>query len=220
VGPPEVVLDRVVRVEIWSDVVCPWCYIGTTNLQTAIQRCDRQIDVVFRSYQLDPDAPDMPVPAVEYLAARYGGGRDQALTMMRQVTAVAASVGLQLRLEDSLTGQTLDAHRVLHLAAQRDLQPPVAASLFAAHFTQNRSVFETDSLTELAAEAGLDADEVRAVLADGAYTDEVLADIRQARAYGITGVPFFVFDGRYGVAGAQPPEVLGRVLATAAQANR
>jgi len=215
-----VVLDRGVRVEIWSDVVCPWCYIGTTNLELAIQRFDGNVEVFFRSYQLDPDAPEEPVPAVDHLAARYGGGRDQALMMMRQVTAVAATVGLQFNLEESLTGQTLDAHRVLHLAAQRDLQPQVAARLFAAHFTENRSVFGTDSLAELAAEAGLDAAEVRDVLAAGTYTEDVLADIGQTRAYGITGVPFFVFDGTYGVAGAQPPEALGRALATAAQAPR
>lgn len=218
-GWPAVVLDRGVRVEIWSDVVCPWCYIGTTNLDLAIQRFGGDVEVVFRSYQLDPSAPEEPVPAVDHLAAQYGGGRNQALTMMRQVTAVAATVGLQFHLEDSLTGQTLAAHRVLHLAAQRGLQPQVAGHLFAAHFTENRSVFDTDSLAEISAEAGLDAQEVREVLADGMYTDEVLSDIRQARAYQITGVPFFVFDGAYGVAGAQPPEALGRVLATAAQAS-
>jgi len=209
-----------VRVEIWSDVVCPWCYIGTTNLEQAIARFDGDVEVQFRAYQLDPGAPENPVSAVDHLAARYGGGRDQALMMMRQVTAVAATVGLQFHLEDSLTGQTLDAHRVLHLAAQWNLQPQVAGRLFAAHFTENRSVFETDSLAQLAAEAGLDAHEVREVLSAGTYTEEVLADIRQARAYGITGVPFFVFDGTYGVAGAQPPEALGRALATAAQAPR
>ncbi len=208
------------RVEIWSDVVCPWCYIGTTNLAQAIERFDGDVEVQFRAYQLDPGAPEKPVSAVDHLAARYGGGRDQALMMMRQVTAVAATVGLQFHLEDSLTGQTLDAHRVLHLAAQWNLQPQVAGRLFAAHFTENRSVFETDSLAQLAAEAGLDAHEVREVLSAGTYTEEVLADIRQARAYGISGVPFFVFDGTYGVAGAQPPEALGRALATAAQAPR
>jgi predicted DsbA family dithiol-disulfide isomerase len=205
-------------VEMWSDVVCPWCYIGKTNLDRALRTFDRDedVEVVFRSFVLDPEAPARPRPAVDYLAERYGGGRGQALGMMRQVTAVAAGVGLECRLEDSLAGQTHDAHRVLHLAADHGLQPEVAQRLFSAHFTENRSVFDAESLAALAAEVGLPGTDVENVLNGDRYAEAVAADIAQARAYGISAVPFFVIDGSLGVSGAQPPDVLGRVLERAA----
>ncbi len=212
--PPPMVFDRGVRIEIWSDVVCPWCYIGKRNLDLALQGFAHrdETDVVFRSFQLDPSAPEEPTSAVDHLAQRYGGGREQALSMMRQVTAVAAGAGLEFNLENSLTGQTLDAHRVLHLAADHDRQPAMAEAIFSAHFTQSRSVFDHDSLGLLALEAGLPAEGVRETLTSSAYTDQVERDIAQAQAYGISAVPFFVFDQTYGVSGAQPPEVLADVL--------
>ncbi len=208
------VFDRGVRIEIWSDVVCPWCYIGKRNLDLALDGFAHrdQTEVVFRSFQLDPSAPQDPTPAVDHLAARYGGGREQALSMIRQVTAVAAGAGLEFHLEDSLTGQTLDAHRVLHLAADHDTQPAMAEAIFSAHFTQSRSVFDHDSLSALAVEAGLPAEGVRETLAGSAYTEQVQRDIAQAQVYGISAVPFFVIDQTYGVSGAQPPEVLTDVL--------
>lgn len=213
------VFDRSMRIDIWSDVVCPWCYIGKTNLDAALAQIDgaEDVDVVFRSFVLDPSAPAEPVSAVDHLAAKYGGGRAQALEMMRQVTTVAAGVGLEYHLEDSLTGQTLDAHRILHLARQEGVQAEVASGLFAAHFTEGRSLFDHDSLTQIGHDAGLPEDQIRAVLDSDAFTADVVADLEQARAYGISGVPFFVFDGRYAVAGAQPREVMAQALTRAAQ---
>ncbi len=208
------VFDRGVRIEIWSDVVCPWCYIGKRNLDAALAGFEHRDDtqVVFRSFQLDPSAPAQPTPAVDYLAQRYGGGREQAMSMMRQVTTVAARAGLDYDLEDSLTGQTLDAHRVLHLASELDAQPAMVERIFAGHFTERRSVFDHDSLVELGVEAGVPADRLREVLAGSQYRDAVAQDIAQAQVYGITAVPFFVFDQTYGVSGAQPPEVMTGVL--------
>jgi predicted DsbA family dithiol-disulfide isomerase len=209
-----VVFDRWVRIEIWSDVVCPWCYIGKRNLDAALDGFDHRDDteVVFRSFQLDPSAPAQPTPAVDYLSQRYGGGREQALSMMRQVTTVAAQAGLDYHLEDSLTGQTLDAHRILHLASEFDAQPAMVERIFAGHFSEKRSVFDHESLVELGVEAGVPADRVREVLAGSQYHDAVAQDIAQAQVYGITAVPFFVFDQTYGVSGAQPPEVMAGVL--------
>ena len=207
------------KIEIWSDVVCPWCYIGKTNLEAALADFDdsQGVDVVLRSFLLDPAAPAEPTSAVDHLAHRYGGGRGRALEMMRQVTSVASGVGLEFHLEDSLTGQTRDAHRLLHLANAHACQPAVADRLFAAHFTEGRSVFDHESLTALGTQAGLPQDEVRAVLGSDTYADAVDADLAQATAYGINGVPFFVFDGAYAVAGAQPAEVLGQALRQVSQ---
>lgn len=203
---------------MWSDVVCPWCYIGKTNLDLALRALgfDEPVEVVFRSFVLDPQAPAQPQPAVDYLAERYGGGREQALGMMRQVKAVAAGAGLECNIEDSLAGQTHDAHRVLHLAADHGLQPELKDRLFSAHFTENRSVFDAESLVALAAEVGIPGADVDDVLTGDRYAGAVAADIAQARAYGISGVPFFVIDGSLGVSGAQPPDVLNRVLRQAA----
>ncbi|HNE88368.1 MAG TPA: DsbA family oxidoreductase [Actinomycetota bacterium] len=173
------VFDRAVKIEIWSDVVCPWCYIGKTNLEAALADSGNadDVEVVFRSFLLDPSAPVQPLSAVDHLAEKYGGGRAQALEMMRQVTAVAAGVGLEYHLEESLTGQTLDAHRLLHLAKEHDLQDATASRLFAGHFTEGRSLFDHDSLTSLAVEAGLPEQDVRTTLEAGTFAADVEADL-------------------------------------------
>lgn len=199
------------QIHVWSDVVCPWCYIGTTNLLKALG--DTEATVVFRAFQLDPAAPDVPMLSVEYLTQRYG---PQATAMMDNVTEVAARAGLQYHLERSWSGQTRDAHRLLHLGLAHGLQMDLAQRFFAAQFTQGRSLFDSESLIELCAEAGLDPAEASRVLASDKYDQAVDRDIAQARAYGITSVPFFVFDERLAVSGAQPPEVFARALARAA----
>ncbi len=199
-------------VEIWSDVVCPWCYIGKANLSKALESFPGDVDVVYRSFQLDPGAPEQPRSQIDYLGERYGGGREQALAMARQVTQVAARAGLEFHLEDTEAGQTLDAHRLLHLAVDRGVQGALAERLFAAHFTEQRSIFDDASLLALAVEAGLEPSEVTEVLSSDRYLDAVRSDIQQAQAFGATGVPFFVIDRTYAVSGAQPPQVLLEVL--------
>ncbi len=195
------------HIQIWSDVVCPWCYIGTTNLQQALVGIDA--DITFRSFQLDPSAPTEPMRTLQYLSGRYG---PQAQEMMDQVTQVAARAGLEYHLRDSWSGQTLDAHRLLHLAAAEGVQVALAHRFFAAQFTQGRSLFETESLVGLCVDCGLDPDRVREVLATNEYADAVSGDIEQARRYGITGVPFVVLDDRLAVSGAQSPEVFVQAL--------
>ena len=150
---------------------------GRVILPSAVRYHADDVEVVFRSFLLDPSAPVQPLSAVDHLAEKYGGGRAQALEMMRQVTAVAAGVGLEYHLEESLTGQTLDAHRLLHLAKEHDLQDATASRLFAGHFTEGRSLFDHDSLTSLAVEAGLPEQDVRTTLEAGTFAADVEADL-------------------------------------------
>jgi predicted DsbA family dithiol-disulfide isomerase len=207
-------------VEVWSDVVCPWCYIGKRHLEQALDGYEHRDDVVvrWRSFELDPSAPaTREGDYVGRLAAKYGVAREQAQEMVDGMTARGAGVGLDLRFDRSRPGNTFDAHRLLHLAAERGVQDALEERLFAATFTDGEPIAEHDALVRLATEVGLDADEARVVLESDAYADAVRADERQASAYGIRGVPFFVVDGTYAASGAQPPEVLLEMLDQARQ---
>jgi predicted DsbA family dithiol-disulfide isomerase len=207
-----------VRIEIWSDVVCPWCYIGKRRLERALAGFPHadEVEVVWRSFQLDPDAPREAVESVaEALGRKYGGGPEGGLRMVEQVKGVAAEEGLRFRHEDSLRVSTVDAHRLLHLAHAEggpEAQGRLKEALLDAYFVQTRNVADPDTLTELATDAGLDEVRVKEVLAGDTFADEVEADAREAAALGARGVPFFVVDRRYGVAGAQPVEVFTSVL--------
>jgi predicted DsbA family dithiol-disulfide isomerase len=206
------------RIEIWSDVVCPWCYIGKRRLESALAGFEHadEVEVVWRSFQLDPGAPTEPVETVaEALGRKYGGGPDAGRQMIDRVEAVAAEEGMVWRHHASLRVGTIDAHRLLHLALHDggpQLQGELKEALLAAYFTQARNVADHTVLREIAVATGLDPDAVDRVLGSEEYADEVWADIAQAQAYGATGVPFFVVDSRYGVSGAQPAETLGQVL--------
>ncbi|HLJ81932.1 MAG TPA: DsbA family oxidoreductase [Ktedonobacterales bacterium] len=203
------------HVEIWSDVVCPWCYIGKRRFESALAQFRHRDDVTvtFRSFQLDPTAPrDTDVTVNERLAGKYGVSQAQAAAMNERVSALAAQEGLDYHLENARYANTFDAHRLLHLAAAHDRQQEVKERLLRAYFTEGAAIGDPETLVRLVAEAGIDVDEARAVLDGDAYADDVLADERQARALGITGVPFFVVDEKYGVSGAQPPDLLKDVL--------
>lgn len=198
-----------VRIEIWSDVVCPWCYIGKRRLERALEGFEDDAEIVWRSFELDPDAPREATEKLdEGLAAKYGMTVERARAMMDQMVATGAEEGLDLRFDLARRGNTLDAHRLLHFAASRGLQPEMKERLFRAYMTEGRAISDRDELTLLAGEVGLDAVEARAML----DTDELVAAVRQdqamARQIGIRGVPFLVFDGRLAVSGAQTPEVL------------
>ena len=206
------------KVEIWSDVVCPWCAIGKRRFEKALAQFPHRDDVqvTWRSFELDPAAPrEREGDLAEHLAAKYGVSREQADGMHRQMTETAARDGWEFHFEHARAGNTFDAHRLLHLAAERGVQDAVKERLFRGYLTEGEHIGDPETLARLGEEAGLDADEARAVLASDRYADAVRADERQAQAYGISGVPFFVIDGRYGVSGAQPPEALLEVLATA-----
>lgn len=203
------------KVEIWSDVVCPWCFIGKRRFEQAVEAFPHPVDVVYRSFELDPSAPVGGTDTVvASLAERYGG-EERVARMQEHVAGLAQEVGLHLRLDETLHTNTVDAHRLLHLALARGgpaLQHELTEALMAAYFEQVRDVSDHEVLHEVAGSVGLDAAEVDEVLAGDRYRDAVFADIEQARAYGAGGVPFFVFEEAYAVSGAQPVEVFTDVL--------
>jgi len=203
------------RVEIWSDVVCPWCYVGKRRFEQALAAFPHrdEVDVVWRSFELDPTAPaERTGDYAVLLATKYGFSVERGQEMVDTMTATAAKDGLDFHFERARTGNTFDAHRLIHLAAERGVQDAVKERLLQAAFTDGEPVGDRETLVRLVAEAGLDADEARAVLEQGTYADAVRADEAEAQRFGITGVPFFVVDRTYGVSGAQPAEVLREVL--------
>ncbi len=202
-------------VDIWSDVVCPWCYIGKRRFEAALERFEHrdEVRVTWHSFELDPHAPPATDrPAAERLAEKYGMSLEQARAMHAQITALAAEEGLEYHLERSRGGNTFDAHRLIQLAAERGVQDAVKEALMRAYFTDGEPIADREALVRVAQAAGLDGEEARAVLAGDDYAEAVREDERVASQIGIQGVPFFVLDRRYGVSGAQPAEVLAQAL--------
>jgi predicted DsbA family dithiol-disulfide isomerase len=205
------------QVDIWSDVVCPWCYIGKRRFETALARFEHGDDVrvVWRSFELNPGAPssnDMQGSYAERLARKYRMTLAQAEERLEHMTRMAAAEGLEFHFELARGGNTFDAHRLLHLALARGVQDELKERFDRATFGEGLSVSDHDALSALAVEVGLDEGEVRDVLASGGYADAVRADEAQAQEYDVTGVPFFVVDGKFGVSGAQGPAYFLKVL--------
>ncbi|WMX47675.1 DsbA family oxidoreductase [Streptomyces roseicoloratus] len=209
------------RVEIWSDIACPWCYIGKARFEKGLADFAHrdEVEVVHRSFELDPNrAKGDTGPVLEMLAAKYGRSLDEARAMEAHVASNAHSEGLGYRTEGRDHGNTFDIHRLLHLARERGRQDELLDLAYRANFAEERSVFDDETLVTLAVEAGLDEAEARAVLADPtAYADAVRADEREAAELGANGVPFFVLDRRYGISGGQPAEVFTQALEQAWQ---
>ncbi len=205
------------RVDIWSDVVCPWCYVGKRRFEAALQRFAHRddVEVVWRSFELDsaaPPSPDQPGSYAQRLAVKYRCSLEQAQGMIDSMTATAAQEGLDFRFDLARPGNTFDAHRLLHLARQSGRQDELKERLDRATFTEGSPASDRRALAALAVEVGLDGAEVAEVLSSDRYAEAVRADEAQAAAYGISGVPFYVVDGRYGVSGAQPADLLLQVL--------
>jgi predicted DsbA family dithiol-disulfide isomerase len=203
-------------VEFWSDVICPWCYIGKARFEQALAGFEHraEVTVVHRAFELDP-ARNTVEPVLQMLAAKFG---PRAGEMENSVADLARAEGLEYRL-DREVGNTFDVHRLLHLAGERGIQQQVLDAVLHANFAQARTLFTAESLSEIAAEAGLDPVDVKAVLTDPArYADEVRADEARARELGVSGVPFVVVGERLAVAGAQPSELFGRALTQAWEA--
>ena len=206
------------RVEIWSDVVCPWCYIGKRRFEAALAAFPHrdEVEVVWRAFELDSGAPqERDGDYAVMLSKKYGFPVEQGQQMIDTMTAAAAKDGLDVHFEIARVGNTFDAHRLLQLATERGVQDAVKERLLRASFTEGEPIGDHDALVRLVAEAGLETGEARDVLTSDRFAEQVRADEEQARAYGISAVPYFVVDGKYGVAGAQPSEVLGELLATA-----
>jgi predicted DsbA family dithiol-disulfide isomerase len=203
------------QVEIWSDVVCPWCYLGKRRFERALAGFEHgdDVDVVYRSFELDPSAQvGVTTPTVDVLSSKYGMTAQQARDAQRQMEERAAGDGLTFRMQGLRSGNTRDAHRLLQLAKAVGRQHELMERLHRAYFTEQGSIFDHDSLARVAAEAGLEPGAVRDVLASDKYTDAVTADEALASSFGATGVPFFVIDRRYAISGAQPAETIGQAL--------
>ncbi len=208
-------MNKTMKVEIWSDVVCPWCYIGKRRFEAALTQFEHrdEVEVIWRSYQLDPTAPrNSDVSVNEMLAGKYGMSLEQAAAANERVTQMAATEGLEYHLDKAAYSNTFDAHRLIHLAAHQGRQDEMKERLMKAYFTEGAAVGDTEVLVKLAAEVGIETDEARKVLSGDLYADEVRADERRARTFGIRGVPFFAIDEKYGVSGAQPAELLVEAL--------
>jgi predicted DsbA family dithiol-disulfide isomerase len=210
-----------VKVEIWSDIACPWCFVGKRRFEEALGGFAHRdhVDVEWKSFELDPGAPSAAdSPAAERtdeagrLAAKYAMTRAQAEQSHRTMTETGAGLGIDFRFDRSVTANTFDAHQVVHLAADHGLQDAMKDRLFRAHFTDGHDVSDRDHLVRLAAEVGLPEAAVREALESQRLASDVRSDEAEAQALGISGVPFFVVDRAYGVSGAQPPEQLLAVL--------
>jgi predicted DsbA family dithiol-disulfide isomerase len=202
------------RIDIWSDVVCPWCYLGKRRLEQALAGFEHraEVEVVWHSFQLDPSAVTSDEPTADRLAAKLGTDRAGVRAMHDRMAALAAEVGLDFHFEGTTATNTFDAHRLLHLAAEHGRQGELKERLLRGYFTDGERVGDHETLVRLAVEVGLPEAVVRELLAGDDRADQVHADLAQARAYGISGVPFFVLDARYGISGAQPTEVFSQAL--------
>ncbi|MBG6213473.1 putative DsbA family dithiol-disulfide isomerase [Cryobacterium sp. CAN_C3] len=205
-----------IKVDIWSDVQCPWCYIGKRKFETGVAMFDGRVEVEYHSFELSPDTPvEFVGNAVDYLSQRKGMPIDQVQTMLENVTAIAASVGLDYDYDSVHQTNTVISHELLHYAKAQGRQLDMMERLLKAYFIDGRHVGRVEDLADLAAEIGLDrADVVRSLNAHE-YLAAVKADVAQAGAYGIQGVPFFVIDGRYGISGAQDPTAFAQALGQA-----
>jgi predicted DsbA family dithiol-disulfide isomerase len=200
-----------VEVEIWSDIACPWCYIGKRRFEAALEQFEHRddVNVTWRSFELDPGAPhERTGDRAERLAEKYGMTVEQAREAEQQLTGVAAGDGLPFRFDIARSGNTFDAHRLVHSAETHGLQDAMKERLLRAYFIEGELMSDHDTLVRLAADVGLEEREVRELLAGDRYADEVRADERAAGALGISAVPTFVVDRRLGASGAQPPDAL------------
>lgn len=214
----QIVIDQDVTIEVWSDVACPWCYIGKTRFLSALDRFENKdrVNVIWRSYQL---APETPVgegrTELDALVEMKGMAPDQVRQMFAHVSATAAEVGLTLDFENVIAANTFDAHRLLHLAGER--QNELLEALFKAHFSDGKVIDDREVLVELAVSVGLDADVVREQLDSDAAAEAVREDLSMARQLQVSGVPFFVANRAVAVSGAQPEEVFLQLLTQASE---
>jgi predicted DsbA family dithiol-disulfide isomerase len=211
-----------VHVEIWSDIACPWCYVGKRRFEAALAAYEHrdEVQVTWRSFELDPSAPrEREHDGATHLAEKYGTSRDEALAMQRRMTDAAAEDGLEFRFDIARGGNTFDAHRLVHLAAAHGMQDAMKERLMRAYLTEGELIADPAVLTRLAVEAGLPEDEVRDTLATDRFAADVREDERTAERIGIRAVPFFVVDRAVGASGAHPPEALLELLRRGRELN-
>ncbi|MDP2710371.1 MAG: DsbA family oxidoreductase [Solirubrobacteraceae bacterium] len=210
------------HVEVWSDIACPWCYVGKRRLEAALAAYEHrdEVTITWRSFELDPQAPrERTVDGATHLAEKYAVPRDEALAMQARVTETAARDGLEFHFDIARAGNTFDAHRIVHLAAAHDAQDAMQERLMRAYLSEGELISDAPTLERLALEVGLPAGEVHDVLSGDRYGAEVREDERSASRLGISAVPFFVVDRAIGASGAHPPEALVELLRQGRAAN-
>lgn len=208
-----------VKVDIWSDVQCPWCFIGKRKFEAGVELFGGPVEVEYHSFELAPDTPvDFDGTTMDYLADRKGLARDDVERMLAQVTTIARGVGLSYDFDNVHQTNTGKAHELLHFAKAHGAQTHVKELLLSAYFEKGKHLGKIDELVNIASLAGLDAEEARVALENSTYRADVEADVAQAAAYGISGVPFFVLNGKFGISGAQNSDVFASALAEAAEA--
>ena len=203
------------EIHVWSDIACPWCYIGKRSLETALSKIEGadEITIIWRSFELDPDSPaKRDLPMDQLLAKKYRMTMEQVDATQTRITEVAKSFGLDYHLGDLKSGNTFDAHRLVHFANTQGRGDAMKEQLFRAYFEQGQLMSDHEVLVACATEIGLDERTTREVLGSGAYADEVRFDEAQARDNDFSAVPTFVVDGRFAVSGAQDPDVLVKMI--------
>lgn len=209
------------KIEIWSDFACPFCYIGKRRLEEAVKNYSGRVKIEFKSFELDPDAPKtQPGDVHAMLAKKYGMTYEKAKAMNDQLTAQAKDAGIDFQMDTLVLANTHDAHRLSHLAKEKGVAAPFAERLMKAYFTDSKNIADRDTLLELAEEAGLSKEAAAPVLDSDRYRDNVRSDQQEARDVGVQGVPFFVFNEKYAVSGAQSVDTFKQVLEKVAAEQR
>jgi len=206
------------KVEIWSDIMCPFCYIGKRKFEQALQQFDGndKVQIEWKSFLLDPSMKAVKGKNIhEVLADKKGWTIDYARKMNQYVTQMAQEVGLHFEFDKMVPANSFDAHRLTHLAAKHGLQDQVEEKLFEAYFIQGKDIADKNTLTGIGTAVGLKQGDVLGMLASDAFADEVKSDVYEAEQLGVRGVPFFVFDRKYAVSGAQPTEVFSEAINSA-----
>jgi predicted DsbA family dithiol-disulfide isomerase len=202
-------MENKLKVQIWSDVMCPFCYIGKRKLEDALSQFKNKddVEIEWKSYQLDPNfIASADENTVDHLAKKYGKDRAWAEAMVQNTAQQAKTVGLDFNFDKAILANSFNAHRLAHLAKKHHLGNELEELLFKAYFTDGKDVNDLDTLIELGVQVGLGKEQIQQVLHSNAYGNEVLQDIKMANEIGVQGVPFFVFDNKYAISGAQPAE--------------
>ena len=216
-GAPEQSMPKPIKVDIWSDVQCPWCYIGKRKFEAGAAAFGGNVEVEYHSFELAPDTPvDFEGTTADYLSKRKGMPLAQVEQMMERVTAIAKTVGLDYDFDRVHQTNTVSSHELLHFAKSKGRQLEMKERLLKAYFVNGEHVGRIPDLVEIAAELGFDRDEVTEALSSHRFLADVKADVALAQEYGITGVPFFIIDGTHGVSGAQEAETFANLLAQVA----
>ena len=211
-------MENKMKVEIWSDVMCPFCYIGKRNFETALEQfADKEhIDVIWKSYQLDPSIPEVAKGSYQdYLVKHKRMSAEQVKGMLENVTQSAKIVGLEYNFDKAMMVNSLNAHKFIQFAKTKGLGDQAEERLFLAFFTEGKNIADIDTLMQFGKELGLDETEVRTAFTDQKYASLVNQDIQEARQVGVQGVPFFVLNRKYGISGAQPADAFSQNLEVA-----